>query len=321
MNTQNKQPRTPSPSGGARRDKRVAYPSQTGGARRDKKAAHPSQTGGAKRDIRAAHPSQTGGAKHYKKAVKASPADGARNINTAGQSLSGKAGNGNKTANTPSANDMRGGRKAAHPAPPEAAAGTPQKLYAEIKAKIAAYLASWTPEPEKLRDPLLKSLAYGAVIVMTAIMQTTAFSRHTPFGATPDMMIFCVIVTAMFEGERGGTAAGIFAGFIIESLGGVSLSLLPLVYMFVGCFAGLVTRYVLTNSLPVFLVYVPCAAVVRAAVTLIYTSAVGKGYSLPRAFISAVAPEFGSTVIMCFLPALLTLGAARLFHHRKKKDA
>ncbi len=71
----------------------------------------------------------------------------------------------------------------------------------------------------------------AALLVLFASFQVTLFSKFRPFGAVPDLMIAFTVAIAFSEGERFGGIAGLVGAFVIESLSGTGVALLPLLYM------------------------------------------------------------------------------------------
>lgn len=170
------------------------------------------------------------------------------------------------------------------------------------------------------RAVVIKSLVYGLYLVFVAALQTTVFTRFNFFGSVPDLMLTSVIVISMFEGERWGAAAGIFAGYIIDAVGSTGLSLMPLVYMLFGYICGVLTINFLTNSLPVWGLYMIAAAIGRGIVSLIYILALYTYYPLNEAFAEIIIPEMVSTLVF----SILTYGAVRLISkpfRKRRRDS
>ena len=77
-----------------------------------------------------------------------------------------------------------------------------------------------------------ESLAKGGVcallLIFFALLQTTLFTRFKPFGAVPDLILPLVAAIGMTEKEKWGAVFGVIAAFVIESLGGSTVTLLPI---------------------------------------------------------------------------------------------
>ena len=211
----------------------------------------------------------------------------------------------------------------AEPSSAEPSSAEPATWYGRLLLRFAVWydgLASGGKLRVEINGTvLLKALTYGALIVCMAVMQTTVFTRFRPFGAVPDLMLTLVIAISMTEGGKWGAVLGIAAGYLIDALGGTGLALSPLLCMMAGYLCGILTVYYLTNSLPVWGVYMGAAAAVRAVATLIQILSRYDGYPLNEAFAEIILPEMGSTLLL----SLFTLGAARLagrpFRQKKRR--
>ena len=167
---------------------------------------------------------------------------------------------------------------------------------------------------------LQKAMIYGGAIVILAILQTAFFSRFPLFGATPDLMLAAVLALAMFEGERAGCIAGIFAGFFIEAIGSVGLSVLPVFYLIAGAVTALLCVRTFSRGPLSFAFFCLLAYALRALVTLIYISFIWGDYSILDAIGRVLVPEYFSSLIFAFLPFIAIRLLARIFHRERELD-
>lgn len=133
----------------------------------------------------------------------------------------------------------------------------------------------------------------GAVLLLCAILQTSVLGRIKPFGVTPDLMITAVLTVTFFCGYHTGSITAIAAGFLIDALGSVGFSILPLVYFL---FAYLIGYYVKVLGAGGYLSYLICfgiALLVRFLTTLAYT------------LLSRGELKFGEFLLHLALPELL----------------
>lgn len=165
---------------------------------------------------------------------------------------------------------------------------------------------------------LQKAAIYGAVIIFLAILQTSFFSRFNFFGATPDLMLAAVMAVAMFEGEKAGCVAGIGAGFLIDALGSVGLSVLPVFYMLCGAAAGLLCIRTFSRGPFSFIIFALVGYLARTFVTLMNMSFFWESFSLPSAIGDVLAPEYLSSVIFALLGFIAIRMPAKLFHRTKE---
>ncbi|MBQ7921344.1 MAG: hypothetical protein IJ325_02045 [Clostridia bacterium] len=180
-----------------------------------------------------------------------------------------------------------------------------------------------TPQPESFRqklngwflgfsiegESLLRGVIMIVLISLFALLQTTLMTRFRPFGAVPDLMLPLVVGIAMTAREKWGAVSGIIAAFVIESLGGASLTILPLLYMPVGYLCGILSIQYFRDCFAVRAMYTVVTGLLRGVVTLIILYATTPNTSLIDAVCVAVIPEFFATVL--FTP--LAHGASLVF--------
>ncbi len=168
-----------------------------------------------------------------------------------------------------------------------------------------------------------EAIAKGAVcallIAVFSLIQTTLFTRFRPFGAVPDLILPLVIAIAMTERERWGAVVGLIAAFVIESLGGSRLTLLPLLYMPSGYVCGLLTIYYFRDSAAVRALYTGVSSLARALFTLITLVMTVADISLVTAIVGVVLPELAANLLFAAIPHLAAYLALRPFN--KSRDA
>ena len=155
-------------------------------------------------------------------------------------------------------------------------------------------------------------LSISGAILLLAVLQTTLFARARIFGAIPDLMLCAVICIAYFLGRYAGAVTGIGAGVLIEALGSVGVSILPVVYLLCGYLAGHYARAVTPKRYGAYLVYLAVALPVRAATTLTYACLSYHSIDLPKILLQTVLPELVATAIcgcVLYVPLML-LGRA-----------
>ncbi len=168
-----------------------------------------------------------------------------------------------------------------------------------------------------------EAIAKGAVcallIVVFSLIQTTLFTRFRPFGAVPDLILPLVIAIAMTERERWGAVVGLIAAFVIESLGGSRLTLLPLLYMPAGYVCGLLTIYYFRDSAAVRALYTGVSSAARAIFTFITLMMAVEEIPLAAAVLGVVLPEFAANLVFAAIPHIAAYLALRPFN--KSRDA
>lgn len=166
-------------------------------------------------------------------------------------------------------------------------------------------------------DLLLKSLICGGLLILFALLQTTLFSRFRPFGATPDLILPLVVAVAMSEREKFGGIFGLVAAFVIESLGGGAVSVLPLLYMPVGYLVGALSVFYFRDSLVVRILYTVITSLLRSMFTIFTLLATVGGITFISLMGKAVLPELLSTLVFSAFPHLLVKLCLRPWNRKR----
>ncbi|MBR4962140.1 MAG: hypothetical protein IKY52_14680 [Clostridia bacterium] len=166
-------------------------------------------------------------------------------------------------------------------------------------------------------EPIIRGLVCLLLISFFALLQTTLFARFRPFGAVPDLLLPLVVAISMTIREKWGAVSGLAAAFIIESLGGATVTILPLLYMPTGYLCGLLTIYYFRNGLAVRAMYTGVTTLARCLFTLIIIYMSSPSVNLPAVLLHITLPEFVSTAVFSFLPHLAVRYAFRLTEGKK----
>ncbi len=164
-----------------------------------------------------------------------------------------------------------------------------------------------------------KYAVYAVLSLFLILVRTTFFARFRPFGAAPDILIVAVAAIGMFEGERAGAIFGAVIGFIADALGGSGIILLPLPYMLVGYFCGVIATEYYRRSVLLFLIFDAASAVVRLFTSLFYMFLVWHSVDLSVVFGGVLLPELCSTLAVSPVPALILLPVYLIFRKKKKE--
>lgn len=165
---------------------------------------------------------------------------------------------------------------------------------------------------------ILYTLGICAFILVVGVLQVTLLARVRIFGATPDLTACAVLCVGFFMGRYAGAITGIGAGFLIEAMGSVGISLLPLFYMLLGYVTGYYARVIVPKRYTAYLIYLLCAVCLRAALTLTYVGLTYSSFHLIQVLLKTVLPEAASTAVfggLLYFPAKLLSG----FLNKKRK--
>lgn len=165
-------------------------------------------------------------------------------------------------------------------------------------------------------ESILKGIVCAVLLVFFCLLQTTLFTKFRPLGAVPDLVLPLVIAISMTEKERWGAIIGLIGAIVIESLGGSTFTILPILYTFAGYFCGILTTHYFRDSVATRALYTLVSTVARVFFTLIALFATTGNVTLLDALTKAALPEFFACIIFAPLPHI----AAKLCLHRFNKS-
>lgn len=163
----------------------------------------------------------------------------------------------------------------------------------------------------KIRPEIVKRIViYGLLILFLAVATSSFFAnlRHLP--ATPDLMLGAVLAVAVVDDRKAAAIVALAGGVMVDALGGVGVSLSPLLYLSVILTVGVLSEKMLPRFLSWLILLLP-SLLLRALFTvfgyLIYTG----GGGLSGIVWEVLLPEAICTVIfslpLYFLVTLCTL--------------
>ncbi|MCD7775972.1 MAG: hypothetical protein LUH54_01160 [Firmicutes bacterium] len=160
---------------------------------------------------------------------------------------------------------------------------------------------------------IVKYVLYALAGLLFLALETSFFSRIRAFDSTPDILIIAAAAVGFYENERAGAIFGAAVGFLSGIMGGVGISILPIVYMLVGYFCGAVTADYYSRSVPLFIMLDLVSCAVRLITTLIEVALSWSSFDLMTVFSGVLVPEFLSTLVTSPVPVLLLYPIWRIF--------
>ena len=140
-------------------------------------------------------------------------------------------------------------------------------------------------------------LLVGLLLIATAVLQVSLFSRHRLLGAVPDLMICTVLCLSYFSGRYMGAVTGIAAGFLIEAIGSTGIVILPVCYLFLGYLVGNYAKTLGPRSYVSYLIYLAITLGYRAMITVLLSCMSYRTVHLPKILLYSVLPELLVTAI------------------------
>lgn len=161
---------------------------------------------------------------------------------------------------------------------------------------------------------VLKAIVIVLMLVFFVLLQTTMFTRFRPFGSVPDLMLPFTVAVGVLEREKAGAVTGLISAFVIDAVGGATITLLPLLYMPAGYICGLLTTYRFRDSFPVMLTYTGISSILRSVITVIVALRTIFGITFVEAITDIAFPELIVNVIFAAIPHVLVRLVLRPFH-------
>ena len=151
----------------------------------------------------------------------------------------------------------------------------------------------------RIRPDVWKRVAvYGLLLLILGAAMCSFFAQLTRLPATPDLILGAVLAIALLDGRKTAAIVGVFGGIVIDSLGGVGVSLSPLLYLVVVLTVGGISEKMLPGFFSWLCLLLP-SLLLRGLFTalgfLFYTGGLPVGEVLR----SVILPEAICTVIFC----------------------
>ena len=83
----------------------------------------------------------------------------------------------------------------------------------------------------------LKPIGYAIAVLLFAVFDSTVSHRIGFFGTTPSLCLSLTASAAVFDGKKTGSVVGLAAGVFTYALGGVGVSVYPLIFALLGWFS------------------------------------------------------------------------------------
>ncbi len=156
---------------------------------------------------------------------------------------------------------------------------------------------------KKNTNIVLPLIMFGILSVITVVIQTTLAYRITFFGATADIILGTVASVGILRKENTAALFGLISGLMVDALGSVGISIMPIFYMFIGYFCGRMgDRIKKGASFRGYAIFLPLLCLFRIAITLIsFTLKYFGQVNYIDLFVNTLVPEYIYTLFVCFV--------------------
>lgn len=169
---------------------------------------------------------------------------------------------------------------------------------------------------------VLKIAAYGTAVFLIAVFQSSVAPRFPFFGTTPVYLLALTAAAAFFDGESTGSVVGLASGFIADALGGVGISVLPVLYTLLGFGIGRFASKLghnrctaVSERLGRWALWLAASCGAGMIITLICLLLSAGKVHIFSAFFKLLLPEAAGTFILGY-----PIGIIFIFIYRKRMD-
>jgi rod shape-determining protein MreD len=145
---------------------------------------------------------------------------------------------------------------------------------------------------------LRRLIVYGIAIFFIGVLQCSFFSRLSPFGATPDLILCTVCAIALLDSKKSAAICSIAAGYFIDALGATSPSFSALFYLVAATLAIIIGEKLIPRLLSFLILMLPLLAL-RGIGTYFNIWIAIRRLPPPSVFLSIILPELISTLVLC----------------------
>lgn len=171
---------------------------------------------------------------------------------------------------------------------------------------MAKYVSSYRAQTRS--KTIRYSATFSAAVLILAVIQVSVLGRLRPFGVLPDLMLCTTVCIAFLCGRYAGAITGIGAGFLIEAMGSVGISFLPVAYLILGYVIGNYASALGQRRWGSYLLYLAASMIARGVITLIYVLLQSREIDFLSLLLRVILPE----MLMTFLFGAILYAPIRL---------
>ena len=148
--------------------------------------------------------------------------------------------------------------------------------------------------PEVLR----RVIVYGLLLLILSVATSSFFANITLLPATPDLILGTVLAIALLDGRVSAAIAAVAGGLIVDSLGGLGVSLSPLLYLLVVLTVGALSEKMLPGFLSWLCLLLP-SLLLRGLFTIFGFLSYGGGLPAGGILLRVLFSEALCTLLFC----------------------
>ena len=144
-------------------------------------------------------------------------------------------------------------------------------------------------------EVIKRTVAYGLLLLILAAAQCAFFARLEILPATPNLVLCAVVAIALADSIPAAAVAGIGGGILLDALGGVGLSLSPLLMFLAAWWIGSLAAKMMAGMVSYLILLIPTVllgGVFRLLALL------ASGETVVRAVRYGVLPEMICTAVL-----------------------
>lgn len=167
-----------------------------------------------------------------------------------------------------------------------------------------------------VKRAILLSVCFSVLVVLFSVTRTSLLCF---FGKSPALELVLVCAIGFICGGKMGAAFGIFAGVVIDSLGGTGISEAPIFYMLCGYLCGEAVGWFLSSNFLSFAVYAAIIGAAREILTVIKIALISDSFNLWNIIKSLLIPDFFAYFVCVPIGYFAVLGINFLFKGKDTK--
>lgn len=138
------------------------------------------------------------------------------------------------------------------------------------------------------------------------------------FGQNPAFTFAYVTAIGFLLGEKVGGVFGLCAGILLDAIGGVGFSLVPIFYMLAGYLCGYMLKTFLRKNFLSYLIYASVAGLAKIIYTMLRFALRTQSFNIIKIFTGIMIPEFFAFIVCTPIIYFLCAGIIKITEKIKR---